>query len=449
MTRTTPSIVLVTDVAYWQLSRGNEVRISALIEFLAQHYRVNVAYVGVRPMPADSGSVRHFRLPSASGLKRIPKEVVDRLPEELRLRLISLLNRKNYTRTPTDFRNRATVAAFSRLVDQLRPDAIIVEYIWYAFVLDGTQATSVPRIIDTHDLMHRRCACFATYGQIPDRSVGEVEELEILRRFDAVLAIQHTEASILRRRMENDILLAPHPQVPRQGFYERRLSTVGPSDPLQLVYIGSHSDMNVDAIRWFLDEVWDADMVREFRLLVFGSVCHLLGQPSAGIEFCNRTPTLDQAYGQADIAINPVRFGSGLKIKNIEALAFGVPLMTSETGAEGLPQGAEHGLMVARNAEEFRGALQRLKDRDLRAALSRGGLHTIVARRARRGQTQNAGLCSLRQTVRSEKHHHQGALRGGHGRRSGHVAPADRRQLHRVVGTPRGCPRRRAGRRPR
>ena len=49
-----------------------------------------------------------------------------------------------------------------------------------------------------------------------------------------------------------------------------------------------------------------------------------------------RVPDLEPHYRQAAVVINPVPYGSGLKIKSVEALAFGKCLVTSQAGVSGL-----------------------------------------------------------------------------------------------------------------
>jgi ribosome biogenesis protein Tsr3 len=54
--------------------------------------------------------------------------------------------------------------------------------------------------------------------------------------------------------------------------------------------------------------------------------------------------------------INPVRFGAGLKIKTVEALANGLPLVTSEEGARGLASLDREAILIARNVDQFKAA---------------------------------------------------------------------------------------------
>jgi len=88
--------------------------------------------------------------------------------------------------------------------------------------------------------------------------------------------------------------------------------------------------------------------------LLYGTVCgkiNLSGQ--AQITCKGFAADTDKIYEEADIIINPVRFGAGLKIKNIEALAHGLPLVTTTHGARGIEPGIHKAFLVADDAEGF------------------------------------------------------------------------------------------------
>ena len=81
------------------------------------------------------------------------------------------------------------------------------------------------------------------------------------------------------------------------------------------------------------------------------ALCDLLGdavvrqQIADGVLSIGPVETIDVFWPNIDIAINPIRFGSGLKIKNVEALAYGLPLLTTPIGAEGLEAASPLGLV--------------------------------------------------------------------------------------------------------
>jgi glycosyltransferase involved in cell wall biosynthesis len=66
---------------------------------------------------------------------------------------------------------------------------------------------------------------------------------------------------------------------------------------------------------------------------------------------------LREAYARANVVINPMVIGTGLKTKSVEALSFGRPLVTTSCGAEGLEAGAGEAFLVADGAEEMARAL--------------------------------------------------------------------------------------------
>jgi len=86
-------------------------------------------------------------------------------------------------------------------------------------------------------------------------------------------------------------------------------------------------------------------------------------------------PDLGAAYAAADLCINPVRLGGGLKIKTVEALAHGRPLVTTSHGARSLEADAGRAFVVADDSPALVAAVHRLVDRpDEAAALSQAAL---------------------------------------------------------------------------
>lgn len=71
------------------------------------------------------------------------------------------------------------------------------------------------------------------------------------------------------------------------------------------------------------------------------------------IVFEGRVTDIRRAIGECEVFICPLQFGSGIKTKNLEAMAIGVPVVTTETGAENID--AKNGVdwLVAENDEQF------------------------------------------------------------------------------------------------
>lgn len=83
--------------------------------------------------------------------------------------------------------------------------------------------------------------------------------------------------------------------------------------------------------------------------------------------------------GQQGVLLSPIESGSGVRVKLMEALAFGIPVVSSENGAEGIPCRSGEGIFIAKNDKEFvQMAVDLAMDRTLREQTSRKALNFIL-----------------------------------------------------------------------
>jgi glycosyltransferase involved in cell wall biosynthesis len=86
-------------------------------------------------------------------------------------------------------------------------------------------------------------------------------------------------------------------------------------------------------------------------------------------------PDVADAYAKSDLVVVPIRFGTGLKIKTIEAMGRGLPTVSTTVGAEGLEEAHESALMIADSPAQFTAAILRLlQDETERRRLSEESL---------------------------------------------------------------------------
>jgi glycosyltransferase involved in cell wall biosynthesis len=98
---------------------------------------------------------------------------------------------------------------------------------------------------------------------------------------------------------------------------------------------------NIDAVTTFAREVWPKLHAAAPQLVftIVGrkpapAVCVLSGRE--GIEVTGMVPDVRPYYGEAVAAVIPLRVGGGTRIKILEAMAAGVPVVSTTVGAEGL-----------------------------------------------------------------------------------------------------------------
>ncbi|MEM2174653.1 MAG: glycosyltransferase [Candidatus Micrarchaeia archaeon] len=110
-----------------------------------------------------------------------------------------------------------------------------------------------------------------------------------------------------------------------------------------LLFIGTLSwEANIDGITWFIENVWK-DLKKEYPSLRF----YIVGKNpperlkkrclmDQDIIFTGFIEDLEPYYKRCRVFISPIRFGSGIKIKNINAMYRGIPMVTTSIGVEGI-----------------------------------------------------------------------------------------------------------------
>jgi len=214
---------------------------------------------------------------------------------------------------------------------QHRFDAVIVEYLYMSRALEAFDA-GVRRIIDTHDRFANRHRQFTSAGRAYRWfSVTEDDERRGLARADAVIAIQTQEAQAF------STLLRDRVQVETVGHVFDVTPTVERARAPTAIIVASSNPINVAAVNFFNQQVLPKvrHQLADFSVLLAGDVCEHVVDASGAVKL-GRVGDLSSAYERAAVAVNPVQSGTGLCIKSLEAMALGIPLVTTDSGARGL-----------------------------------------------------------------------------------------------------------------
>ena len=128
---------------------------------------------------------------------------------------------------------------------------------------------------------------------------------------------------------------------------------------LELLFVGGfRHPPNVDGLLWFLHECWPAvrAQIPDVKLTVVGShapqgIQDLNGKDN--IEVAGFVPDTAPYLDKAFLSIAPLRFGAGMKGKVTEAMAAGIPVVTTTYGVQGLNAASGQNIMVGDDPEVF------------------------------------------------------------------------------------------------
>lgn len=122
---------------------------------------------------------------------------------------------------------------------------------------------------------------------------------------------------------------------------------------------GFNHPPNQDAMRWFLDEIYEPLDKQGIVLTIVGSkMPEFIFKYKERFKSLNIVPDapvelLNELYTQARIAIVPLTSGAGVKGKVIEAMAKGVPVVGTDVAFEGMPKDANYLYKGANTAQEM------------------------------------------------------------------------------------------------
>jgi len=285
----------------------------------------------------------------------INTEQLDRWVWGLRLPLIAKLFKPYFI---DDWYNVELDTQIKKLQKSNKYDVVIVEYVFLSKVLTLFDLQTL-KILDTHDVFANRHLMYLKEGKIPQYFFTTPEqELIGLERADVVLAIQNKEYKYFNEICKNQILLVGH----ICDLKKLKINSI--KGVVKLLFIGSGSPPNLGALEFLSNDIsYQLKKLNlDFRCEVVGNIESTSHDNNDDFYFTGAVDDLVPYYQNCDIVINPVRIGTGLNIKSIEAISFGKPLITTSIGCDGLRSGENSAFLVADQAEEFAKAIVALKN---------------------------------------------------------------------------------------
>ncbi len=194
-----------------------------------------------------------------------------------------------------------------------------------------------------------------------------------LSKFDLCITCSDRDADILKR-MSGKTSILPIPWIIE---IPEKINIPCKKDIYNLVFVGSmYWEPNKDAIMWFIKEVMPLlrESLKNIRLIVVGSFMsreiYKLNN-NRDIFIRGFVKDISKVWLDTDIFIAPIRLGSGVNVKIIEAMSYGIPIITTSKGAEGLnASGGEHFLISDTPKEFFENIKCLIDNLEMRKSLS-------------------------------------------------------------------------------
>ncbi|MCX7791540.1 MAG: glycosyltransferase family 4 protein [Chloroflexaceae bacterium] len=228
----------------------------------------------------------------------------------------------------------------------------------------------------------------------------------LVRHFKAITVVSVREAALVRDLMRDypvEIVVVPN-GADLEGCLQYRYDP----EPDTLIYPGALTyAANLDAMRYFLAEIFPR--IRQLRpratLRITGK--HTPEQRAAlpdvpGVELTGYVNDVHALISRSAVEVVPLREGGGTRLKILEALALGTPVISTSKGAEGLDLVPGRDLLIADTPAAFAETTVRLLTHpEERARLSAHGRRAVAERYDWR--TIGARFVALVETVATQK----------------------------------------------
>ncbi|MGH9891204.1 MAG: glycosyltransferase family 4 protein [bacterium] len=341
-------LVISPNVPAHDYSSG-DLRLFSMCRLLAVKYDVVLASMNRRPRSEDERYVRE--------LEKVGIEVV--MP---RWSLRDILNRRRFGPVILEFYH--TAEEYLRAIRILRPRC--------------------PILIDNVDVhFHReRLKYEVTRDPADVQKATETyhREMRMYREADCVIAVTREDAEIIRRE-DPSIRCEIVPNIHEIVGHDR------PGDEKNvLIFVGSfYHEPNGDAIAYFCRDILPLIHRRrpDVRLRIIGSGVSGPLERFAGaqVEFVGWVPSVTPYLNSAGISVAPLRFGAGMKGKIGEAMAHGLPVVTTSVGAQGFGLTPGKNVLLGDTADAFALAVLRLlEDEALYRAMAAESIEFIRQR---------------------------------------------------------------------
>ena len=280
---------------------------------------------------------------------------------------------------PFEYIGDDMVMQAKKLLKDNKYDYVVCNYIYtLRIVKDLKELVGNSKIITfTYDAVSRLDIQAYEYGiDTSYRACSPMIESECLNYSDKVLAISKSEYSYFKNIGVNNVLLCEYNAY--DLLRDKKIKELN-FNKKTILFAASGNPLNKIGLEYFLNRVWPGlyHMNSSINMIVCGTICDHFNLSYKNIEFKGRVNTkeLDRLMSEATIAINPAFLGTGLKIKSVESMCVGLPMVTFEEGVDGLQEFDKKAFLIADDWLDFGGKILNLmSDKNLWLELHNGAL---------------------------------------------------------------------------
>lgn len=240
-------------------------------------------------------------------------------------------------------------------------DVLLLEYVQTLAYARGINADM--KVLGMHNV---ESSLVESYAELADgwRSVPRRLEVAALRRLERACIAEFDVVTVVSQTDRNRLPATPKRVLVCPNGWEPGPVVPLPPEPVAVFVASLGWPPNRDAAVWFCNHVWPLvrRQISDARLLLVGRDPSpaVMALASSDVEVTGTVAEVTPYLARARVALAPLRVGGGSRLKVLEALAAGRPVVATPKGIEGLEDLDGNGALVAATAEAMADAVVRL-----------------------------------------------------------------------------------------
>ena len=233
----------------------------------------------------------------------------------------------------------------TKLLTQRNYDFIWINNLDYAHLASNLRSSKLQTVIDIHDIttrfrLVRKNIDFSKNLKF-DYEVNFEREIALLDRFDKTIVDSQFERDILAKELPPDKLHFIPSQVNGLDSGSNLTPYLERVFEYDVLFVGSDNQPNREGMQFFLDEALPLIVERkpDLKVAVAGKISSAVRvEPMLAKKLVclGYVPDLSELYLKSRLVICPLRTGAGTKFKLVEAMAYGMPIVTTLHSASAL-----------------------------------------------------------------------------------------------------------------
>jgi len=355
-------ILYLAQLLPYPADAGPKVRIYHVLRHLAQRHEVTLlAFNRPDDPPQAQEHLRQF----CAAVHTVP--MVRSRSRDLRALLLSLLKGGSFIIQRDE--SREMIQKVNQLLSEQTFDAVHADQLWMAQY--ALQARGIRRVLDEHN------ACFQIFQRLAQGEKNPLKriflewewrrlkayEMKTCARFDQMVTVTEED----RRTLQSGSRPGPEYSVIPICIDPEQTSPVTPHPGARdILHLGTMFWLpNVEGVLWFAQQVWP-----QVRSQVPGVTFTIIGKrpPEAvralatagGVRVTGYIADPRPFLEAAAAFVVPLHSGSGMRVKILDAWSWGLPVISTRTGAEGIRYIDGENILIADTPEQFAQAVVRV-----------------------------------------------------------------------------------------